>query len=119
MALPEDKNIPPVVEAPAPATPAAPTAPVVEGGVEVYNSSEEFARVHAAGLAQQKIEEEKQKATTEKQKIKAVLDKYIAKYGDISEVRKMAKAGKKSADHQLDVNAEVIETLRKIKNELR
>lgn len=107
------------VVTPEPPMSIIPDAPVVEGGVEVYNSSEEFQRAHKQGLAQQKVEEERQKATTEKQKIKAVLDKYIAKYGDISEVRKMAKAGKKSADHQLDVNAEVIETLRKIKNELR
>lgn len=102
-----------------PDMPTVPAAPVVEGGVEVYNSSEEFQRAHKQGLAQQKIEEERQKATTEKQKIKAVLDKYISKYGDLVEVRKMAQKNKKSADHQLDVNAEVVETLRKIKNELR
>ncbi len=102
-----------------PEQPVTPSAPVVEGGVEVYNSSEEFQRAHKAGLAQQKVEEERQKATTEKQKIKVVLDKYIKKYSDIVEVRKMAEAHKKSADHQLDVNAEVVETLRKIKNELR
>lgn len=94
-------------------------APVVEGGVEVYNSSEEFQRAHKAGLAQQKVEEERQQATTEKQKIKVVLDKYIAKYGDTIEVRKRGEKNKKSADHNLDVAAEVAEVLRKIKNELR
>lgn len=114
-ALPEDKNTPPVVEA----TPAAPGAPVVEGGMEVYNSSEEFQRAHAAGLAQQKIDEAKQQATTEKEKIKVVLNKYINKYSKTTETRKRAKANNKSADHQLDVDAEVVEILEKIKNELR
>lgn len=94
-------------------------APKVEGGVEVYNSSEEFQRAHQAGLEQQKIEEERQKATTEKQKVKAVLDKYIKQYSKTTEVRKLALKNKKTADHQLDVCAEVVEILEKIKNQLR
>lgn len=102
-----------------PEQPTTPTAPVVEGGVEVYNSSEEFQRAHKAGLEQQKIEEARQKATTEKQKIHAVLDKYLAKYSKTTETRKRAQKNKKSADHQLDVDAEVVEILEKIKNELR
>jgi VIT1/CCC1 family predicted Fe2+/Mn2+ transporter len=91
----------------------------IQNGVETYSSSEEFQRVHAAGLAHREAEEAKQKATTDKQKIKAALDKYIAKYSKTSEVRKMAAANKKSADHQLDVCAEVVEILEKLKNELR
>lgn len=114
--LPEDKNTPPVIEAPVDTVPGA---PVVEGGMEVYNSSEEFQRAHAAGLRQQKIDEEKQQATTEKEKIKVVLNKYINKYSKTTETRKRAKANNKSADHQLDVDAEVVEILEKIKNELR
>lgn len=94
-------------------------APAVEGGVEVYNSSEEFQRAHAAGLARQAEEEKQQQATTEKQKIKVVLDKYIKKYSKTTETRKRAKANNKSADHQLDVDAEVVEILEKIKTELR
>lgn len=91
----------------------------IQNGVEVYNSSEEFQRAHAAGLAQKKAEEEQRKATTEKQRIRATLDKYIDKYSKTSEVRKMAEEHKKSADHQLDVCAEVVEVLEKLKNELR
>lgn len=94
-------------------------APAVEGGVEVYNSSEEFQRAHAAGLAKQKAEEEQQQATTEKQKLKAVLDKYINKYSKTTEIRKMGDKNKKSAEHNLDVAADVVEVLEKIKNELR
>ena len=91
----------------------------IENGVEVYNSSEEFQRAHAAGLAQKAAEEAQQKATTEKERIRVVLDKYIAKYSKTTETRKRAEAHGKSADHQLDVDAEVVEILEKIKNELR
>lgn len=121
-----DKTLPDGAETPPPSlvpdmptVPPAATTPVVEGGVEVYNSSEEFQRAHAQGLAQQKADEQKQKATTEKQRIRAVLDKYIDKYGDTVEVKKMGEKNKKSADHNLDVAADVTEILRKIKNELK
>jgi hypothetical protein len=94
-------------------------APVIEGGAEVYSSSEEFQRAHRVGLAKQKEDEERQKALTEKQRVRKVLDKYIEKYSKTTETRKRAKASNKSADHQLDVDAEVVEILEKIKNELR
>lgn len=97
----------------------APTTPVVVGGVEEYGSSEEFARAHAAGLAKKKADEEAAKAVTETQKVVRVLDKYIVKYSKTTEVRKMAKAAKVSADHQLDVAADIVEILEKIKIELR
>ncbi len=91
----------------------------IQNGVEVYNSSEEFQRAHAAGLAEKAAKEAQQKATTEAQRIRAVLDKYIAKYSKTTETRKRAQAHGKTADHQLDVDAEVVEILEKIKNELR
>lgn len=116
MANPDEK--PEVVETETPVS-LVQDAPVVEGGVEVYNSSEEFQRAHAMGLAKQKADEAQRSVTTEKQKVHAVLDKYLGKYSKTSEVRKMAQKNKKSADHQLDVCAEVVEILEKIKNELR
>lgn len=91
----------------------------IENGVEVYHSSEEFQRTHAAGLSQKKAEEQQQKAATEKQRIRAVLDKYIEKYSKTTETRKRAQANGKTAEHQLDVDADVVEILEKIKNELR
>lgn len=94
-------------------------APIIVGGVEEYKSSEEFQRAHRVGIEKQKAEEEAQKVLTDKQKLRNVLDKYLKKYSKTSEVRKMAVANKKSADHQLDVCAEVVEILEKIKNELR
>ena len=117
MSKPEDQT-----PAPVEATPGEPkplVAPVVVGGVEEYSSSEEFQRAHAQGLARQAEEEKAQKATTEKQRIRLVLDKYISKYGDTVEVRKMGEKNKKSADHNLDVAADVTEILQKIKNELK
>ena len=83
----------------------------IQNGVEVYNSSEEFQRAHAAGLAQKKAEEA--------QRIRKTLDKYIAKYSKTTETRKRALSNGKTADHQLDVDADVVEILEKIKNELR
>ena len=122
MANPNETPAPVETETPpsvVPDMPDAPVVPVVEGGAEVYNSSEEFQRAHKIGLQRQKEEEAKQKATTEKQKVHAVLDKYVKKYSKTTEVRKMAEAKKKSADHMLDVSADVVEILEKIKNELR
>ena len=91
----------------------------IQNGVEVYNSSEEFQRAHAAGLAQKQAEEERRKIDTEAQRIRKTLDKYIAKYSKTTETRKRALSNGKTADHQLDVDADVVEILEKIKNELR
>lgn len=115
------ENETPAPEAPVTETPVnETTSPMqVVGGVEVYTSSEEFQRVHALGLQKQKEDEENRKMLTERQKVRATLDKYIVKYSKTTETRKRAKANNKSADHQLDVDAEVVEVLEKIKNELR
>lgn len=111
MSQPEEKAIIPEV--------AALAVPTMLGGVEEYSSSEEFQRAHRVALEEQKKEEETRKVLTDKQRLRVVLDKYITKYSKTSEVRKMATANKKSADHQLDVCADVVEILEKIKNELR
>jgi len=87
-----------------------------------YQSSEELQRavrnsgdafVNGTGTGAKKADE------TEVAKLKKTLDKYIKKYGSTTEVRKMADEKKKSADHMLDVCADVAEILEKIKNELR
>jgi dsDNA-specific endonuclease/ATPase MutS2 len=113
---PVETETPPSV---VPDVPTVPTPPVVEGGVEVYNSSEEFQMAHARGIAQQKADEAKRQATTEKEKIHEVLDNYIGQYSKTTEVRKLAAKHKKSAEHYLDVAADVVEILEKIKNQLR
>lgn len=102
-----------------PEKPEVLNTPAIVGGVEEYKSSEEFQRAHRAGIEELKAEEETRKVLTDRQKIRKVLDKHIEKYSKTSEVRKMAEEKKKSAEHQLDVCADVVEILEKIKNELR
>ncbi|CAN5702233.1 hypothetical protein BH23PAT2_BH23PAT2_08480 [soil metagenome] len=93
--------------------------PQVIGGVEEYNSSEELQRAHRQTFVEAEKKEEEKQQLTEKQKLHRVLDKYIAKHGKSTEIRKMAKEGNRTADEQLDLSAELVEILEKIKNELR
>ncbi len=87
-----------------------------------YQSSQELQRKNRDVFADeeaakaQKLAEEKQ---SEKTKLHKVLDKYIAKHSKTSSVREMAKEGGRTADAQLDLSAEVVVILEKIKNELR
>lgn len=93
--------------------------PTVVGGVEEYNSSEELARAHRQTFVQKEKEAEQQAHLTEKQKLHKVLDRYIKKYGSTKDVREMATKAKRTADYQLDLSADLIGILEKIKNELR
>lgn len=108
-----------------PETPKVPDTPEAEptvrmvGGVEEYSSSEEFQRAHAASIAEEEAKKQQAKLLSDKQKVKAFLDKYIDKYSKTTTVRALAKQNKKSADHQLDVCADVVEILEKIKNAVR
>lgn len=103
---------------------SVPTPPVIVNGVEEYQSSEEFQRAHAVGLAKQAAEEAKAEAVTEIQRVKKVLDKYIKKHSSVAEVRKRIKDnGQAVSKHSLEVQFEVSDIvareLEKIKNELR
>lgn len=90
------------------------TAPTAE-----YQSSEELQRRNRDVFADKAAEDNKKKDQTAKAKVRNVLDKYIAKYSKTSEVRKMAQEAKRTAEAQLDLSAEVVVILEKIKNELR
>lgn len=81
-----------------------------------YNSSEEFQR-SARDTFVSKTEVKEQR--TEKDKLHKVLDKYIAKHSSTVVVRELAKEHNRAADYQLDLSADVVEILQKIKNELR
>ena len=83
-----------------------------------YQSSEELQRANRDVFA---IEAAKkaQENRTEKDKLHAVLDKYIAKHESTKAVREMAVTHKRTADYQLDLSADLVEILEKIKNELR
>lgn len=93
--------------------------PEIVGGVEEYNSSEEIARAHRNTFIEKEAEEKQKAQLTDKQKLHRVLDRYIKKYGSTKDVREMAKKAGRTADYQLDLSADVIEILEKIKNELR
>lgn len=84
-----------------------------------YQSSEELQRANRDTFTDEAAKKQAQERQTEKQKLHKVLDKYIAKHSKTSHVREMAKEGKRSAQAQLDLSAEVVVILEKIKNELR
>lgn len=83
-----------------------------------YQSSEELQR-HTADVFANKAAEKKVVDTTDRSKLKKVLDIYIAKYKSTDTVRKMAKEAGRTAEQQLDLSAELVEILEKIKSDLR
>ncbi len=108
--IPEVDEPAEVLNTPVPNAPA-PTAE--------YQSSEELQRKNRDVFADEQAKKNKQKDQTEQAKVKKVLDKYIEKHSKTSEVRKMAKEGERTAEAQLDLSAELVVILEKIKNELR
>lgn len=87
-----------------------------------YSSSEEFQRHSADVFAndQLKAQEKKRKETqAERDKLKALLDKYVAHYSSTRSVRDEAVKHKRTNDYQLDLSADIVEVLEKIKSELR
>ena len=85
-----------------------------------YNSSEELQRqrsVFADKTTKKEVD------TTETDKIKKILDLYIAKHSKTTTVRALSKENPNVAQYgvgyQLDLSADVVEILEKIKSELR
>ena len=97
----------------------ADVAPQIENGVEVYNSSEELARVARQTFIQKEQEKEQEKRLTDKERLLSGLNQYIAKYSKTTSVRKIAEEKKRTADYQLDLSADIVEILEKIKSDLR
>src|SRR5690606_19855215 len=94
-------------------------APQVENGVEVYNSSEEIARVNRQTFIQKEQEKQQKKRLTDKERVLFGLDQYIEKHSKTTSVRKLAKENNREADYQLDLSADIVEILEKIKSDLR
>ena len=85
-----------------------------------YNSSEELQRqrsVFADNTTKKEVD------TTETDKIKKILDLYIAKHSKTTTVRALSKENPNVAQYgvgyQLDLSADIVEILEKIKSELR
>lgn len=85
-----------------------------------YISSENLQRA-AANKAEVFADNTKEKKvdTSESDRVKKVLDKYVKLHSNTVSVRAMAKENDHTADYQLDLSADIVEILTKIKNELR
>lgn len=84
-----------------------------------YQSSEELQRANRDAFVDEAAKKKAEEARTEKDKLHLVLDKYIRKHNSTKAVREMAVEHKRTADYQLDLSADLVEILEKIKNELR
>ena len=82
-----------------------------------YQSSEELHR-HSAFVTPSSTEA-KDKNVTEIKKVIGVLDKYIDSHSSTVFVRQEAVKNIRTADYQLDLSADLVEMLTKIKKELR
>jgi len=87
--------------------------------MDEYQSSEELQRANRDVFAATEGEKAATAKRSEKDKLHAVLDKYIGRHESTKAVRETAKEHKRAADYQLDLSADLVEILEKIKNELR
>lgn len=83
-----------------------------------YQSSEELQRANRDAFVDESAKKAAEAQLSEKQKVAKVLDKYINRHSKTTEIRKMAKENSRSAEAQLDLSADLVEILSKIKNEL-
>lgn len=83
-----------------------------------YISSEELQRHNASVFANGKAQSETPVAS-DADRVKKVLDVYINKHKSTDTVRSMAKEANRTAEAQLDLSADLVEILEKIKRELR
>lgn len=85
-----------------------------------YSSSEELQRQRSVFADKTS---KKEVNTTETDKIKKILDLYIAKHSKTTTVRALSKENPNVAQYgvgyQLDLSADIVEILEKIKSELR
>lgn len=84
-----------------------------------YTSSEELQRANRDVFAIENAKKAAEQRRSEKDKLHAVLDKYMKKHESTKTVREMAVEHKRTAEYQLDLSADIVEILEKIKNELR
>jgi hypothetical protein len=86
-----------------------------------YQSSEELQRhkYNNPGVFATDKDKEAPKESTALDKAKKIIDKYITKHSSTVFIRIMAKENKRTADQQLNLSADLVEILEKIKSELR
>lgn len=84
-----------------------------------YQSSEQLARAHNADVFAREQKKTQKVVLTEKQKIFKVLDGVIKEHNSTKTVRDIAKKNKRGAMYQLDLSADIVTILEKIKSDLR
>lgn len=84
-----------------------------------YQSSENVQRAYAQGVFIDGSQEQEKQDDPFKDKVIKVLDKYIDAHKFTDSVRRMAKANGRTADQQLDLSADLVEILEKIKKEVK
>lgn len=82
-----------------------------------YRSSEELQRHKAEVFASEQAK--KAVDVSERDRIFKVIDSHIAKHSSTVSVRELARANNKTADYQLDLSADIVALLNKIKSELK
>lgn len=87
--------------------------------MDSYQSSENIQRAHAADVFAANERRRAEQTRSEVDRLKAFLDIHIDKHSSTTAVRKMCQENGRAAEYQLDLSAEIVEILEKIKNELR
>lgn len=90
--------------------------------MSLYNSSEELQRAQSGVFADKVASEAQKRRDARKADLnanQAVVDEYIAIYNNSKDIRRMAKEHNRTADYQLDLSADIVEVLEKIKSKLR
>ena len=83
-----------------------------------YQSSEELQR-HARDAFIDKSANKPKADQSERDKLVKVLDRYIAQHSSTSSVRAECAKHSRKADYQLDLSADIVDMLEKIKSDLR
>ena len=84
-----------------------------------YTSSEELQRHNHIGAFASDGDKKAERDVTEVERVKKVLDKHIKQHSSTRTVRDEATKHQRTADYQLDLSADIVEILEKIKSELR
>lgn len=84
-----------------------------------YQSSEHLQRAHNAEVFAKSQEKERKAATTEREKVVGALDKYIEQHSSTTKVRALAVKNSRTNELQMDISADLVEMLQKIKKSLR
>lgn len=84
-----------------------------------YNSSESLQRSQHFGVfAQDNVDDEVPEVNENKRAIE-ILDKYIALHGSTTYVHSEMKKKNRTAEHQLDLSADIVKILEAIKKEIK